>query len=94
MASQEVLARPYPSQPMKPKCRSGPKNRAGETGLGIGKLAIGEPHVDLGDDIELARDSGQFGQLKEGNRPRIVQSRAGRSKPIAQSMAGQPRASS
>uniref|UniRef100_A0A803NQ89 Uncharacterized protein n=1 Tax=Cannabis sativa TaxID=3483 RepID=A0A803NQ89_CANSA len=42
-------------QPPSATMGSGPQYYVGETGLIIGEAAIGEPHIDLGQDLELAR---------------------------------------
>uniref|UniRef100_A0A803NY71 Uncharacterized protein n=1 Tax=Cannabis sativa TaxID=3483 RepID=A0A803NY71_CANSA len=44
----------------------------GESGLRIGKPTIGEPHVDLGKDFELARPRDYVGQVGQTKELRIV----------------------
>uniref|UniRef100_A0A803PTM4 Uncharacterized protein n=1 Tax=Cannabis sativa TaxID=3483 RepID=A0A803PTM4_CANSA len=59
-------------QPPSTMTGSSPRYYASETERGIGKPAIGEPHVDLGEDLELARLKEAVCQVGQTEEPHAV----------------------
>uniref|UniRef100_A0A803QE51 Uncharacterized protein n=1 Tax=Cannabis sativa TaxID=3483 RepID=A0A803QE51_CANSA len=59
-------------QPSSPMTRFGPQYYAGETGPRIGEQTIGEPYIDLGEDLELAKVREVVCQVSETKEPSAV----------------------
>uniref|UniRef100_A0A803QGR5 Uncharacterized protein n=1 Tax=Cannabis sativa TaxID=3483 RepID=A0A803QGR5_CANSA len=64
--------RTHVEQPPSTTTRSGAQNYARETGPGISEPAIGEPHVDLDKDLELARLKEVICQVGQTEEPHTI----------------------